>query len=412
MGVMKTSAQRWEKTGAVPLEMAKYLAEELKTTTAVLQGALPEPAPSRVDEIESLIKQLISVGTSPELVTALGHYRDEDKPERELASSLAVRLEAAQLSQDQEEFEELATLTGFSVGELRQPMSHDGFWLLIRTGYAGPERSEILSGVHGVLYAVRTELKEFSKKFHESDSHVSFMEEKHWFRVTLAHARIPLWTRTLRFVRCQPNESGLQWSSPTWQDRFWLEALPHEAYGHANFVTGFDSVRVPAECTNLRLVITKNLGAQEYEELGSDAKPEIVALIEGDLAELPSATLESFRRDGSTHDLVVSWLAADLWEKLLPFILEWPLECWSFSSAQTCIDVHLELPYRLYATSTIPPRLGRRFSVKLVEQSADGGLKHAPWREKSVAHIHKRLETSLQKAREMQVESSSQFPTV
>ena len=48
MGVMKTSAQRWEKTGAVPLDVNKYLAEELKTTIAVLQGALPEPALSRV----------------------------------------------------------------------------------------------------------------------------------------------------------------------------------------------------------------------------------------------------------------------------------------------------------------------------------------------------------------------------
>ena len=48
VGVMKTSAQRWEKTGAVPLDENKYLAKELKTTIAVLQAALPEPALSRV----------------------------------------------------------------------------------------------------------------------------------------------------------------------------------------------------------------------------------------------------------------------------------------------------------------------------------------------------------------------------
>lgn len=410
-GVMKTSAQRWEKTGAVPLDVAKYLAEELKTTISVLQGALPEPAPSRVDEIESRIKQLIAVGTSPELVAALEHYKDEDKPERELASRLNYRLEAAQLSQEQEEFEKLATLTGFSVGELRQPMSHDGFWLLIGTGNLGPARSEILSGVTDVLHAVRTELKKCLERFHESDAHVSFMEEKHWFRVTIAHARLPQLTRTLRFVRCQPNESGLQWSSPTWLDRFWLETLPREAYWHANFVTGFDSVRVPAECTNLRLTITKNPGAQEYEEMGTDAQPEIITLTEGDLTELSSATLESFRQEGSTHDLVVSWLASDLWERLLPFMSEWPLECWSFSSAQTRIDVHLDVPYRLYATRKIPPRFGNRLSVMLVEQSADGGLKRAPWREKSVARIHERLEDSLQKAREMQAKSSSPLST-
>jgi transcriptional regulator with XRE-family HTH domain len=410
-GVMKTSAQRWEKTGAVPLEIAKYLAEELKTTTAVLQGALPEPAPSRVDEIERRIRHLIAVGSSPELIAALEHYQGEDKSERELASHLTLRLEAAQLSQAQDEFEGLAALTGFTVGELRQPMSYEGFWLLMGTGNLGPARSEILSGVTEVLHAVRTELQECLERSHESDAHVSFMEEKHWFRVSFTHARLPQLTRTLRFVRCQPNESGLLWSSPTWLDRFWLETLPYEAYGHANFVTGFDSVRVPAECTNLRLAITKNPGRQEYEELGNDARPEIICFTEGDLAELPSETLDSFRREGISHDLVVNWLAADLWEKLVPFMSEWPLECWSVSLAQARIDIHLDVPYRLYATSTIPPRFGNRLSVILVEQSADGVLKRAPWRPKSVAHVHERLEASLQRAREMLPKSSSHLCT-
>ena len=251
VGVMKTSAQRWERTGAVPLGMAKHLAEELKTTIAVLQGALPEPAPSRIDEIESRIKQQFAADPSPDLVTSLEHCRDEDTPERELAVRLTGRLEAAQLSQDEDEFEELSALTGLDVGQLRQPMSHDGLWMLICTGHPGSARSEVLSGVAEVLNAVRTELQKCLETAHESDAHVSFMEDKHWFRVTLAHARLPQLNRKLRFVRCQPNESGLQWTAPTWKDRFWLKGLPSEAHCHANFVTGFDSVCVPAECTNL-----------------------------------------------------------------------------------------------------------------------------------------------------------------
>lgn len=408
VGVMKTSAQRWEKTGAVPLSMAQHLAEELKTTTAVLQGALPQPAPSRVDEIENRIKHLVAEGASPELLAAIEHHKDEDIPERTLAIRLTGRLEAAQLSQAQEEFDKLAALTGFSVAELRQPMSHDGFWFLIGSGYPGPARSEILSGVSDVLYAVKTELQKCLEQSSESDAHVSFVEEKHWFRVTIAHARLSGLARTLRFVRCQPNETGLEWSAPTWLDRFWLEALPHETYVHANFVTGFDSVRVPANCTNLRFAITKTPGPKEQEELGMDARPEIIALAKGDLAELPSEILESFRREGSTHDLVVSWLVVDLWETLLPFMLEWPLEYWRLSLAQTRIDLSLEVPYRLWAKSKIPPRLGRLLSVMLVEQSTDGGLKQAPWRTKSAARILEKLEKSLQQARELQAPSSSQ----
>lgn len=82
---MKTSAQRWEKTGAVPPNMAKYIAEELKTTVAVLRGSAPEPASSLVDEIEKRIKQQIADGPSPELAAALEYCQDEAKPERQLA---------------------------------------------------------------------------------------------------------------------------------------------------------------------------------------------------------------------------------------------------------------------------------------------------------------------------------------
>lgn len=69
--VMKNSAHRWEATGAVPPDMAQHLATELKTSVAILQGALPEPAPSRIDEIESRLKQLVA-NTKPLLGGVLG----------------------------------------------------------------------------------------------------------------------------------------------------------------------------------------------------------------------------------------------------------------------------------------------------------------------------------------------------
>lgn len=86
---MKTAAQRWEKNGTVQRPMAQYLATVLRTTLAVLQGALPEAAPLRIDEIEERIRQQITTGGSPRLLAALDCYKDDDKPERELASHIA-----------------------------------------------------------------------------------------------------------------------------------------------------------------------------------------------------------------------------------------------------------------------------------------------------------------------------------
>ena len=410
VGVMKTSAYRWEKSGAIRPDLARHLAAELNTTLAVLQGALPEPEPSRVDVIEERIQMLFSTGPSHELKAALEQCMDYEMPVRELATRLTSRLEVAQLSQEQDELQELAKLTGFSAGELRQPMSHDGFWLLIGSGHTGSDRSEILSRLDGIHYEVSKEIKSYLERFNESDTKVSFKREKHWFHITLVHARLLQLNRTLRFVRCQVNETGLQWKSPTPQEQARLKALPRETYWQANFVTGFDSIQVPAQCTNLRLAITKDTVTQDRDGPGLNERAEIMLLTEGNITELPSKTLEAFRQEGSTHDLVVSWLAADLWDKLLPFLSEWPLECWHLAAAQTRIDVNLEVPYRFLADKGVLPRMGNRLSLRLVELLADGALKPAPWSNQSVARIHETLAKSLQMAREAQTQATSRLP--
>lgn len=395
VGVMKTSAQRWEKTGAVPANMAKHIADELKTTTAVLQGSAPDPAPSRVDELESRIKRRIADGPTPDLAAALEQCGDEGTPERELAIRLNSRLEAAQLSQAQDELERLAALTGLSAAELRsQPMSHEGYWLLMWTGPTGRETTEVVFGVAAILHSVRTGLRECVADAHESDAHVSFTTERHWFSVAFAHARLPQLTRTLRFVRCQPTESGLNWCSPTWQDEYWLKALAREAYCYANFVTDFDSACAPAECTRLRLAVTRNPVMHEPEDSTEAGRSGIIMVTEGNLSELPAATLNSFVQEGNGHDLVVNWLSADLWDKLQPLLSDWPLECWHFSKAQGRIDIHLNVPYRLDTNRDTPPASGNRFSVMLVERSDNGELRRSPWRDKSLTRILERLEQS------------------
>lgn len=397
--VIKNTVQRWESTGAIQSDMARHLADVLHTTIAVLQGALPEPAPSKVEEIEGHLKHLIASGPSHRLVEALEYCRGAENPARELAISLSSRLEAAQLSQAQDEFEDLAEITGLSIKELQQPASFEGFWMMIGTGALASARSEVLTGVREVIHVLRTEIQDFLNSWPGSDAHISFLEEKHWFRVTLRHPQHSHLTQVLRFVRCQPKESGLQWASPTWTDRYWLQALAKEAYWYANIVTGFDAVQVPADCARLRLAIFKVPTAPEnIHDWNPDAEPELVSEIAMDLESPEAERLELLKKGGIFHDFVVRRLASNLWEKLLPALAEWPLECWSFRRSQACIDVLLNVPYRLYATSKSPLHFGRRFTIKLVELLPDGGHKSAPWGEKSVAFVHERLSESLRKA--------------
>lgn len=392
--VLKNTAQRWESTGAVPREMAQHLAEVLGTTVAVLQGEAPQPAPSMVDEFERLIHARVTAGSCPELAEALDRAgrdsADDERPERSLATSLSGRLEVAQMTQASELFDEIALLTGLSVAHLRKPMSHGGFWLLVGTGFAGPERCEIFSGVTEVTQEVRAELSRHFVHTGQRDSHATFCEEAPWFRVTLTDARMGL-NRVLRFVRCQPNEHGLQWTSATWLDRFWIDELPGNAYAQATFVTGFDGVQVPSKVTNLRLAVVKHPVYDPNVPFEMNRLDDIVAVTRGDLDELPDRTMEMFEKDRQTHYLVVNWLRAGLWEVLEPLLTEWPLEYWRISKAQTRIDVHLELPLRAYMQFEVPPRQGNLYSIVLVEELNDS-LRRMPWNADSVSHVFETLE--------------------
>jgi transcriptional regulator with XRE-family HTH domain len=408
--VLKNTVQRWEASGAIPVAMAKHLAEVLQTTVAILQGALPEPAPSRVNEIEARLLELLAENPTPRLIEALAHCEESGNPIRSLAMHVLSRLEVAQLSQAEEEFRDLAAITGYNIRELQEPTSFEGFWMLTRVGPLGPVRTEILTGVNELLRVVRTEMQSCLESWHESDAHVAFVEERHWFKVTINHPRHSQLTQTLRFVRCQPKEGGVQWSSPAWQDRYWVESMASDAYEYANVVTGFDSVRVPADYRSLRFAITKVPSLQEFEARGPDAPAEIIELIDGALAELPDDRMESFGREGNSHYLVVNLLTSDLWEKLVPLMSEWPMECWSLRVAQSRLDVLLDVPYRLYASSKAPLRFGHRFSVMLVEVLPGGGQRRAPWRQKSIVPVHERLMKSLWEAREAHLHSPPQLP--
>ncbi len=400
--VMTTNYQRWERTGAMMPEVAKHLADELGTTVAVLQGATPEAPPSTLAQIEARLREL-SMASAPRVLSALEKCVDYAEPVQELAQRIAYRLEAAQLSQDQAELTKLSALTGWTVDHLQRPVGWHGHWLLIRSGGLGPHRSEILAGTSALLYEIRTDLRESLSQIPESDARVSFHEDTPWFRIEVQHPCISRLTRTLRFVRAQPTEAGLHWTRPTLLDHDMIHELPADAYRLANFVDGFSADRLTTQdqdLARLRLALVRIPTVKESQENGLEARPEMIGLAKLGTKDLPPNLLADFRQDGHAHDLVTNWLASALWDRLEPLLHAWPIEYWRLDEAGQRLDVSLDAPVPLVLQRGEKPRFGPLYQIHLMEESLDGQLRKAPWRDASVAAVHQRLRGFLDRHRE------------
>lgn len=397
--VLKTTGQRWEAKGTMAASLAAHLAAVLDTTLPVLKGEVPAPAPDRIAELVAILQIRAEQGSHSELNEALAHYQGlgEEDAVTSLAKEISHEMEVAQLSQAKEDFNRLSLLTGLTKREVCRPISQNGFWLLVASGAYGLARYELLSGSIGIRHEVNEELRTLSQRAGGSDAKVSFSETKPWFTVTWTHPRLNL-SRTLRFVRCQASEKGLSWVAATEMDRYWLFELVHEAYPFFNFVTGFDSVQVPSQVVNLRIVFERYPSQQENKESQGLAPFTLLHTWEGLLPHLHQATLESFKADGCSHRIVIDRLAADLWDSLQPELSEWPLDYWSLRVAECRIDVMLDVPLRVAAGCAKWPDMGCRFCLSLAEVTSDGMLRSAPWNAESVKDVYDRLTSSLRDA--------------
>ncbi|RYE71550.1 MAG: hypothetical protein EOO81_05645 [Oxalobacteraceae bacterium] len=309
----------------------------------------------------------------------MAKYADTEKPVRALATSVAGRLEAAQLSQHHPELAELAALTGWSLEELQRPMSVQGYWLLVGKGTLAPRRTEILHGISELLYELRQELAQ-TLQMHESDARVLFHEDAPWFQIEVQHPRFSQLSRTLRFVRCQPNDTGLQWT----QD-------------HANFVVGFGaSTPDPSDLSQLRLAIVRVPTWQQIKKHGLELPPDIIGVAKLDPGDPPQWVLERFAPKGIAHDLYTNWLTSKVWELLLPLLHEWPCEYWRLSHAAGRVEVRLEAPAHLIAKRGGEYRHGPLYSIVLMQEHPGGELTSAPWRRASVGAVHAKLQKLLE----------------
>jgi transcriptional regulator with XRE-family HTH domain len=375
--------QKIEATGRTSQTMAQALAAVLDSPLGVLLGDAPDEASPAVDRLENQLMSQLESGTNPELYAAIEQARDPGGSNhvRSFALDLLGRIERAQLGQRPEEMERLEALTGWSYAQLMQPATIQGHWLLISSLYGG-QQSEIVLGA-GVL---RDKIEQAAATFAnigESDSVITLREALPWMHVELTSARHNRMRYAFSFVRCQPLASGLQWVAPTWRDRFWLDdPLLTWAFSTANFVVGFDRKVSPADVRRLRVLL------QEYSQA---SEPTSIAVVKGDLNDLPDYVLDSFLADGSSHTLVLNWISSGIWPELKPRLSGWPASCWKISSG-SCIDFSLNTPYRLAAERGEKPHFGTKFRLRLVEEVEPGKLTSVPWRSSSVAALAKQIQ--------------------
>ena len=412
---LKNTGQRWEKKGTLDAGLAQHLATVLKTPVEILRGEhpfpTPEPAPSYVNELEALLRKRVQEETIPELENALQYFRENgyDDPVRGLAEELNRELEIAPLSASKERWATLSAITGMTRRQMLRPVGHEGLWLLISSGPPGPIRHELLGGIHGVMQVLRAEWEDVRQSNSFCDSVITFSDEKPWFKVSWMHMRIPEWVREMRFVRCQPTETGLIWVAPTDNDGFWLDQMSNGAYEYFDYVKTSDGIESPSVIANLCLLIKKYLSPNEVEAQQASSEETLLEVHHGAVSEMPASTLASFSKDGRAKFIVVNWLCSGLWEALLPHLSEWPLKYWSVDAAPGRIDVRVradQIPIREWKTFACPPPFGTRLSISLAELTDSGRHKSVPWSRTSVEDVCAKLNRSFQEAL-----ATSQAPT-
>lgn len=359
--------QRIERNGKTSASRAKALAEVLGTTVGVLQGEAPEDeAALFIDRLEKHLAEQIACDANQALVEYMAKS-DQSTP-RELAEDFARRVESAMFDMHDEELQEIALITGWSVDQLKQPVFFHGHWLI--SARPSSTVAEVVLGARSVVWYISQDVEAYVKDAH-SDTSIVLRESLPKFHVFIKHPRVAPFRLAFSFSQCLPSPTGIQWVKPNWRERLCLDdGLYDWAYSTANFVTGFDGQVRPSDVRRLRLKV------DEYDFVQHAWKQ--VALIKGRLDELPEETLRSFQVEGSSHALALNWIISGGREDIEALLKEWPLDYWEVSAGQRHIRLQLNVPIRLIIAKG--QRIDTKYEITLVEELPGGRIQRVPWR--------------------------------
>ena len=387
---LKSDYQRIERTGRTSRQRAEALAKIFNVTVEVLQGkGTPEPF-DYIAGIASLLREQLSTGTNEALIRALEQSSDTREPSDEsigmLAEGIGARIEAAQLGRNPYELAELVELTGLAETELLKPANVYGHWLLIANSL-DIQRTEFIRGTFELSAYVR-EIVGDRLDSRGSDASIRMFRDEPWFRLEIRRSNHSYDILRIDFVRCAPSDgTGVRWARATWRERFVLEdSLRSWAYSTANFVTDFEGVQSPSgDVRCLRLLVTE----QDCRTWRGTRR----MVISGNLDEITDQTMEGFRRENSTHFLVLNWLIGDLKRSLAPFLAEHPVKCWSVShGARVAIDLD---EHKARKRPIQDCHYGMKYRIDLVEEIGESEFAPVPWRNSDIELLREAIKKML-----------------
>ena len=372
---LKSDYQRIERNGRTSRQSAEALAKIFDVAVEVLQGkGAPEPF-DYLAGIASLLRKQFASGANEALFRALEQSADTREPSDQsiilLAEDVGARIEAAQLGRNPYELEDLTKLTGLAESELLKPANVHGHWLLIANG-PGIHSTEFIRGTFEISSYIR-EIVGDRLDSRGSDGSIRMFRDEPWFRLEIRRSNHKYDIIRIDFVRCDPSDgTGVRWARATWRERFVFEdSLRSWAYSAANFVTDFEGQHSPSgNVRRLRLLVTEH-DSQPWRATGR-------MVISGNLDEITDQTMNGFRRENSTHSLVLNWLTVDLKCSLAPFLAEHPVKCWSVShGARVAIDLD---EHKARKRPLLDCHYGMKYRIDLVEEIGENEFAPVPWR--------------------------------
>jgi hypothetical protein len=377
--------QKIERTGKTSVKTAQALADIFEVTLGAIKGDEP------IDAFKRLQAMLGKKLPDPELdQLRQEHARlrkecpnlDPDEILNELAKDIGERLEAAQLSRDQNEFDELSKLLDTPVDELKKPIFVRGHWWVTTSHYDGFD-GFVVSGVS----VLQKELKRLMLEFpfvNLADRRLTITFSRRQLRYRLqvevfGISRRPDW---IEWVRCEPNgDVGLRWSQPSeWDDYYLRSELREFAFANANVVRDFDKTQTPRDPRKIFLRVTTR---ERIEE--NDWKVSGLVRINGDVEDLPEEMFKQWEEFGSLEYILLDRLQHGLKEFLHPHLQHYGAALWEVCSTRT-ITLTLN---QLWRSPTHFPELrpARQYQIELMTLDKSGEETPSPWRTQDIESL-------------------------
>jgi hypothetical protein len=282
----------------------------------------------------------------------------------------------------------VGAMTGWSAEELLAPASVHSHWLIVCEGAIGTG-AQMERGTSGAGFVIRKEVDRWAAS-RSCDSRVTLVEEAPWFRIQMEDPWLPQLNDTISFVRCEPTEKGLRYAQPTELERWHLVAhLAADLSRTFNYVRDFSEPDRPwPQFTGMQLELL------DVSARGEDARPQPIARFCGVAQEYLPSVLPNLA--GAQHEGVMTWLASDLDEDLLPHLEAWPGSCWRADAHGQHVSLSLDPSFRVAQQLGRAPVYGPQFALRLVEETADG-VRPLPWSDRSVAVVLHRVRQALER---------------